>query len=148
MDQDKIIERLNIVRESLGLNITKFAEMSGISQGNMSAMLNNKRVIGEGIINKISISFDIRKEWLLTGEGEMKHNKGKRTFSELNTEAINTISGFFYKAGKLSPEAKDEYINRLIIENSELKEELNICKGKLAKQDEVISNLLNRIENT
>lgn len=142
MDQDKIIERLNIVRNSLGLNITKFAEMSGISQGNMSAMLNNKRVIGDGILNKIAISFDIRKDWLLTGEGEMKYNMGKRTFKELDNEALNAMSGFFYKMGKLSPQAIEEYTDRLIIENNELREELNICKGKLDKQDEFIAHLL------
>ena len=69
MKQEEIIERLEMIREALGLNVTQFAEAAGISQGNMSAMLNNKRVIGEGIINKVCMELGVNKRYILTGEG-------------------------------------------------------------------------------
>ncbi|MCL1938433.1 MAG: hypothetical protein FWF52_08580 [Candidatus Azobacteroides sp.] len=50
--------------------MNKFAKRIGVNQSNLSSMLSGKRPIGEAIINKIYISFDIEKEWLQTGEGE------------------------------------------------------------------------------
>jgi len=61
--QVELSKKINEIRESLGLNISEFAKRVNISQGNMSAMLNNKRVIGEGVINKICMEIGIEKEY-------------------------------------------------------------------------------------
>lgn len=57
--------------EAMNMNISSFSEVTNIKQSNMSSMLNGKRKIGDGVINKIVLSFDINKEWLLTGKGDM-----------------------------------------------------------------------------
>lgn len=72
MKESDIVLRINKLMDIYGLNISQFSYRAGINQSNMSAMLSGKRVIGEGIINKISMSFDIDKKWLTSGIGEMK----------------------------------------------------------------------------
>lgn len=66
-----IVQRIKLIMNKFGLNQTKFSEISGIKQSNLSKILSGERTCGEAIINKIVLSFDINKDWLLTGEGEM-----------------------------------------------------------------------------
>jgi phage repressor protein C with HTH and peptisase S24 domain/transcriptional regulator with XRE-family HTH domain len=71
MDED-IIKRIREIMSFYSMNTSQFAEKTNINQANLSSMLNGKRVIGNGIINKICISFDnINKDWLLSGDGKM-----------------------------------------------------------------------------
>lgn len=64
---------------------TDFSKKIGISQPNLSKILSGERPCGEAIINKIVISLDINKEWLLTGEGEMlKDSATNNTIDEEN----------------------------------------------------------------
>lgn len=47
-----------------------------VNQANLSSMLNGKRVIGDGVINKICISFDnINRDWLVSGKGDMHKDR-------------------------------------------------------------------------
>lgn len=72
MNDIQLIARIKRVMDSMGMNVSEFSRLTDINQSNMSSMLNGKRKIGDAIINKIVLSFDINKDWLLTGEGEMK----------------------------------------------------------------------------
>jgi transcriptional regulator with XRE-family HTH domain len=65
-----IILRIRELMRDLGLNQTTFSKECRIEQANLSAILNGKRSIGSAVINKIILSFDINKNWLMTGEGE------------------------------------------------------------------------------
>ncbi len=70
-----IVLRIKELMKSCGLNQTEFAEKIGMKQQNLSRILNGKANIGEGVINKILLSFDVNKEWLVSGEGEMLKSK-------------------------------------------------------------------------
>lgn len=67
---DDIIKRIKELMKKEGLNISQTAVKIGVSQPNLSAILSGKRPIGDNMINRFVISFDINKEWLLTGQGE------------------------------------------------------------------------------
>lgn len=73
-----IIERLKEVFEDAGLNISQASERIGIAQPNLSQMLNGKRAIGVNMIERLVSSFDISKDWLLTGSGN-KYNVVEHT---------------------------------------------------------------------
>lgn len=65
-------QRIREVMAHYDLNISQFSEAVNINQANVSSMLNGKRPIGEGVVNKICMSFDnVNKDWILTGKGEM-----------------------------------------------------------------------------
>lgn len=70
MDAD-LIDRLNSLMSHYGLSQSQFAQRIGVKQPNLSAIISGDRPCGTGVINKILLSFDINKDWLLTGEGEM-----------------------------------------------------------------------------
>lgn len=63
--------RLMELMRTLNLNQSQFAEKIEVKQSNVSEMLSGKRPIGRNIINKLVLAFDINKDWMLTGYGEM-----------------------------------------------------------------------------
>lgn len=75
MKDNLLIERLNFIMAYYGLSQTQFAKRIGLRQPNLSAILKGDRPCGEGVVNKILLSFDISKSWLLTGEGDMLINE-------------------------------------------------------------------------
>lgn len=91
--QDSLIRRINEVMLHFNMNISEFAAKSDIAQGNVSAMLNKKRTIGDGVLNKICISFDISKDWLLTGEGEMLKSGNVATATNRSVAVGGDMSG-------------------------------------------------------
>ncbi len=66
-----IVSRIEQIMTFFNLNQSQFARRIGVRQPNLSAIMKRERACGDGIMNKILLSFDIRKDWLLTGEGEM-----------------------------------------------------------------------------
>lgn len=89
----EVIERMKYILSMREVNISQASERMGINQANLSSILNQKRGLGNNMIDKFCISFDISKEWLLTGEGEMttgtEHEKRynqpiRRETSEIN----------------------------------------------------------------
>ncbi len=64
--------RIKIVRESVGKNQRDFASSIKISQPALAMFENGQREVKEIHIEQISIKYNINKEWLRTGEGEMK----------------------------------------------------------------------------
>lgn len=66
-----LIERLKELMAYYNLNQSDFAKRIGVRQPNLSAILNGERPCGQGMINKILLSFDINKSWLLNGDAPM-----------------------------------------------------------------------------
>lgn len=58
-----------LINES-GMTLEEFAKKIGTHQSSLSRALAKKNNIGDAMINKISIAFDINKDWLMTGEGD------------------------------------------------------------------------------
>lgn len=68
---DNIPLRIKEIMSLKKLNQVSFSKKTGIAQANLSKILSGDRPCGEAIVNKIVMSLDINKRWLLTGEGEM-----------------------------------------------------------------------------
>jgi len=66
----ELIARVKRIIEYYGDTDNNFADRIGISKSNLSSMLSGQRVIGEGIINKIILNTEFRKDWLLSGTGD------------------------------------------------------------------------------
>ena len=65
-----INERIKTLRKSLKMNQTEFARKIGISQTNLSWLEQNGHTVLERNIKQISLSFNVREEWLRSGTGE------------------------------------------------------------------------------
>lgn len=72
---EELISRLKTIMEHYCLSQSEFARKIAVRQPNLSAILKGERSCGSGVLNKILLSFDINKDWLLTGEGEMLKEK-------------------------------------------------------------------------
>lgn len=66
-----LIARIKTVMAHYGLSQNEFAKRIGVRQPNLSTILKGERTCGAGILNKILLSFDIQKDWLFNGEGQM-----------------------------------------------------------------------------
>lgn len=64
-------ERLKYLRKQLSLNQNEMAERMNLSRSHISSLENGAREITDRIINDICREFDIKEEWLRTGEGDM-----------------------------------------------------------------------------
>lgn len=64
-------ERLALIRQNAGLTMTAFAEKLNLSKSTISLAENNKQALSVRVIVDICEKFNIRREWLEAGEGEM-----------------------------------------------------------------------------
>lgn len=110
------IERVRAIMNKYGLNASQFAEKVKIDRSNLSSMLNGSRVIGDGVMNKILISFDnIERDWLFEGKGKMLKSKieSNATFLENPNFIMVSVVGQYAAAGYLNGFADEEYIDEL-----------------------------------
>ena len=67
-----IHERIRYLRKDvLGMNQTEFAERLGLKQGSFSSIESGSSTVTDRTIKAICMVFNVREEWLRTGEGEM-----------------------------------------------------------------------------
>jgi len=88
MEKEDIILRIKELISENNLSMNKFAKEICVNQSNLSSMLSGKRPIGDAIINKIVLSYDIRKKWLQTGEGA-KYKSPEQIFLDSSFEDKN-----------------------------------------------------------
>lgn len=81
-------ERLALIRQNAGLTMTAFAEKLNLSKSTISLAENNKQALSVRVIVNICEKFNIRREWLETGEGEM-HEETKDSVMRLMKAEYN-----------------------------------------------------------
>ena len=81
-------ERLALIRQNAGLTMTAFAEKLNLSKSTISLAENNKQALSVRVIVDICEKFNIRREWLETGEGEM-HEETKDSVMRLMKAEYN-----------------------------------------------------------
>ncbi len=64
-------ERLRMVREALGYTQTEFAERLKLTRNFISLVETGQRILSDRSINDVCREFNVREQWLRTGEGEM-----------------------------------------------------------------------------
>lgn len=90
-------ERLNYAINTLHLSKSEFAKTLGRSTGNISDWLSNKCKPGKRSLEMISSIFNISKEWLIYGTGEMFNNTNIS-----NKSVIDQPASTYNSLGKLS----------------------------------------------
>lgn len=147
----EIINRIELIKNKLNYKSAgRFADDLGISRSNFSQMMQGKRPIGEGIVNKICIHMNIEKEWLMTGIGNMLGNNNSENYLkkmiQLLEEKIDSLEkdvkfqGEKNKALIEELERKDKELNDRENEVNSLKKSIkNLSKGSSGKM-----NLLKR----
>lgn len=86
-------DRIKEVRKYAELSQTKFAEKLKISRSAMSKLESGENTPSEQTISLICKEFNIREEWLRTGNGEM-YNEKDGTFTGLLAELEETDDEF------------------------------------------------------
>ena len=64
-------ERIKELRKTLGLTLERFGEALGVTKTAISRLESGERGVTEQMFKSICREFDVREEWLRTGEGEM-----------------------------------------------------------------------------
>lgn len=64
-------ERIKNIRKKEGLSQQKFADKLGIARGNIAAYEVGKNAPSDAVISLICSKFNVNKEWILTGKGDM-----------------------------------------------------------------------------
>jgi transcriptional regulator with XRE-family HTH domain len=71
MVSSSIYERVKAIRKTLKLSQREFAKGVFVTQSYFADVELGKREMSERVIHLISMQYDVNKEWLKTGKGEM-----------------------------------------------------------------------------
>jgi transcriptional regulator with XRE-family HTH domain len=99
--ESTIENRVFLLRKTLKLNQTEFAERLGLTQATISGWGTGKSKITEQNIKLISLTFKVNEKWLCNGTGEM--------FISADSSSDEAIAVF----RKLSPQGKKAAIELL-----------------------------------
>lgn len=110
-NEDKVL-RIKALMEYLNLSQKAFATAIGVDASNLNAILNGKRNLGGGMIDKIILSFsNISRDWIETGEGQMTIQPSTSFSIGTNTGiAANINSGNVYHGVTTPPATETEEI--------------------------------------
>jgi transcriptional regulator with XRE-family HTH domain len=89
------LDRIRLVRKTLGLNQGEFARRIGLTQNALSMIELEKVVLTEKNIKLICATFGIDENWLRTGNGEM--------FGSMSPYEKELLAVF----GKLTPDTQE-----------------------------------------
>lgn len=92
-------ERIKEIRKKEGLSQQKFADKLGIARGNIAAYEVGKNAPSDAVISLMCTKFNIKEEWLRTGNGEM--------YEHINTDDYTEISVII---GEKDPKARQAII--------------------------------------
>lgn len=70
-------ERIKIFRTSLGLSQTNFGKALNVSLSAVQKWESGENTPSDAIVSLMEIRFDLNKQWLLTGEGDMTTKKSR-----------------------------------------------------------------------
>lgn len=92
---ETINDRFREVYKDSGLSQESFAKAIKRGRGEIANIIYGKTEAKDNVIDAVCESFSIRKEWLLTGEGDMKEPRTKEEeIADLVGQALNGSSEF------------------------------------------------------
>lgn len=88
-------DRIKTIRQSANLTQAQFAEKIGLSRNFVAMIEIGQREPSDRTVSDICRNFGVRKEWLLTGEGEMREPMTREEeVTELVSQALNGSNEF------------------------------------------------------
>lgn len=114
----EIKDRLKTIRINANMSQDEFGKMIGISRSQISCYEKGLRDITERSLNDICREFNVNKEWLLTGKGEMyivseQDEKLAEAFAEISLSENEKLKEIVQNLTKLDDKTIDK-INDLI----------------------------------
>lgn len=108
-------DRLKILRNDKEMSQVEFGKLIGISRSQIACYENGIRELTERTINDICREFNVNKDWLLTGEGEMyivsnEDERLAKILVELHTSDNENLKNLIEKMLELD----DKYINIIL----------------------------------
>lgn len=85
INEERICERFKEVRVSLKMKQGDFAKEIKTTQGHVSDIENKRKNVSDRIIEIICLKFNVREEWLRSGNGEMFQYADTDDYSEITT---------------------------------------------------------------
>lgn len=106
-------ERIKKIRRELGLTQQEFAERIGIKRNTIANYETGRNDPVDSVISLICREFDVREEWLRTGEGEMFKPKSYDMLDQLADKynLSTTDRAVIEKFLSMNPEARKEMLD-------------------------------------
>lgn len=104
---DKIQPRIKTLRQTLGMSQTDFGRKIGVTRSVLSNLDLGITTLQDPLLSLVCSVFNVRREWLETGSGEM--------FDQPDTEAP-----FYNAVGSISNDEPDSFRKRFVIALAEL----------------------------
>lgn len=104
---DKIQPRIKTLRQTLGMSQTDFGRKIGVTRSVLSNLDLGITTLQDPLLSLVCSVFNVRREWLETGSGEM--------FEQPDTEAP-----FYNAIGSISNDDPDSFRKRFVIALAEL----------------------------
>lgn len=99
--------RIKTLRQALGLTQTEFGEKVGVTRGVIYNLDSGITQLRDPLLSLVCSVFNVRREWLETGSGEM--------FEQPDTEAP-----FYNAVGSISNDDPDSFRKRFVVALAEL----------------------------
>jgi transcriptional regulator with XRE-family HTH domain len=113
MEELTVSSRLKVLRKSLKLNQSEFAERLGLTYSAISLVELGKTSLTEQNIKLICLTFGVRDEWLRTGKGEIfskespEESELLEKFRSLSPEMQKTIIKIVQELVRAQEEARE-----------------------------------------
>ena len=104
---DKIQPRIKTLRQTLGMSQTDFGRKIGVTRSVLSNLDLGITTLQDPLLSLVCSVFNVRREWLETGFGEM--------FDQPDTEAP-----FYNAVGSISNDDPDSFRKRFVVALAEL----------------------------
>lgn len=104
---DKFQPRIKTLRQTLGMSQTDFGRKIGVTRSVLSNLDLGITTLQDPLLSLVCSVFNVRREWLETGSGEM--------FEQPDTEAP-----FYNAVGSISNDEPDSFRKRFVVALSEL----------------------------
>lgn len=104
---DKFQPRIKTLRQTLGMSQTDFGRKIGVTRSVLSNLDLGITTLQDPLLSLVCSVFNVRREWLETGSGEM--------FEQPDTEAP-----FYNAVGSISNDEPDSFRKRFVVALAEL----------------------------
>ena len=94
-------ERIKKLRKILNLTQQEFANRLGVARNNIAGYETGKRSPSDAVISLICREFNVNKEWLCTGTGEIFMNQTDFAINDEENEEFKMLFSDFCKLNSL-----------------------------------------------
>lgn len=111
-------KRIKKLRKSLGLTQTQFGDRLGLKGNTITSYETGVRIPSESAIISICREFNIRREWLESGEGEMLTPTKQQTLERIaqrysDSPVFRAVLDVYADLGRAEQDAVERYISLL-----------------------------------